>query len=203
MPSPATKIHQLHYITLSENDDTSNEVLAVSTEDGRVIFYSTTKFSQLESMESDSKPDIPICTSIGQLGGAAEDVTTRIKDFEILRMPGSQSLVAVTGSSDGAIRLWILHDAEIADGSLVQTRSMDDAVQNPEKVAAVPPSSDDTMITQVGSLLGTYEAGNRITCLKAFVMSQAESTKPNGLADGNTNSANGQGGDYESSDMGD
>ena len=188
---------------MSENDDTSNDVLAVSTEDGRVIFYSTTKLSQLESMESDSKPDIPICTSIGQLGGAAEDVTTRIKDFEILRMPGSQSLVAVTGSSDGAIRLWILHDAEIADGSLVQTRTMDDAVQKPEKVAAVPPSSDDTMITQVGSLLGTYEAGNRITCLKAFVMSQPETTKPNGLADGNTNSANGQGGDYESSDMGD
>ena len=193
----------MHYITLSENDDTSNDVLAVSTEDGRVLFYSTTRFSQVESTESDSKPDIPICTSIGQLGGPAENVTTRIKDFEILRMPESQSLVAVTGSSDGAIRLWILHDAEIADGSVVQTRSMDDAIQNPEKAAGVPPMSDGAMITQVGSLLGTYEAGNRITCLKAFVMSQPERTKPNGLAEGNTNSANGHGGNYESSDMGD
>ena len=193
----------MHYITLSENDDTSNDVLAVSTEDGRVLFYSTTRFSQVESTESDSKPDIPICTSIGQLGGPAENVTTRIKDFEILRMPESQSLVAVTGSSDGAIRLWILHDAEIADGSVVQTRSMDDAIQNPEKAAGVPPMSDGAMITQVGSLLGTYEAGNRITCLKAFVMSQPERTKPNGLAEGNTISANGHGGNYESSDMGD
>ena len=193
----------MHYITLSENDDTSNDVLAVSTEDGRVLFYSTTRFSQVESTESDSKPGIPICTSIGQLGGPAENVTTRIKDFEILRMPESQSLVAVTGSSDGAIRLWILHDAEIADGSVVQTRSMDDAIQNPEKAAGVPPMSDGAMITQVGSLLGTYEAGNRITCLKAFVMSQPERTKPNGLAEGNTNSANGHGGNYERSDMGD
>ena len=193
----------MHYVTLSEDDDTSNDVLAVSTEDGRVLFYSTTRFSQLESTESDSKPDIPICTSIGQLGGAAENVTTRIKDFEILRMPGSQSLVAVTGSSDGAIRLWMLHDAETADGSLVQTRSMDDVIQKSEKAAAVTPSSNGAMITQVGSLLGTYEAGNRITCLKAFVMSQSESTKPNGLADGNTNSANGPGDNDQSSDTGD
>lgn len=193
----------MHYIILSENDNTSNDVLAVSTEDGRVLFYSTTQFSQLESTESDSKPDIPICTSIGQLGGAAENVTTRIKDFEILRMPESQSLVAVTGSSDGAIRLWMLHEAAIADGSSVQTKSMDDAIRTPEKAAAVPPSSNGAMITQVGSLLGTYEAGNRITCLRAFVMSQPENTKPNGLADGNTNSANGPGGDYESSDTGD
>ena len=59
------------------------------------------------------------------------------------------------------------------------------------------------MITQVGSLLGTYEAGNRITCLRAFVMSQPESTKPNGLTDGNTNSAIGPSGNDQSSDTGD
>lgn len=193
----------MHYVTLSEDDDTSNDVLAVSTEDGRVLFYSTTRFSQLESTESDSKPDIPICTSIGQLGGAAENVNSRIKDFEILRIPGSRSLVIVTGSSDGAIRLWMLDDAEIADGPLVQTTSMDNVIQKTEKAAAVPPSSNGAMITQVGSLLGTYEAGNRITCLRAFVMSQPETTKLNGLADGNTNSANGPGGNYESSDTGD
>ena len=192
----------MHYVSLSD-DDTSNDVLAVSTEDGRVLFYPTTRSSQLESTESDSKTDIPICTSVGQLGGAAENVTTRIKDFEILRMPGSQSLVAVTGSSDGAIRLWMLEDAEIAGGSLVQPRFMDNVIQKSENAAAVPSSSNGAMITQVGFLLGTYEAGNRITCLRAFVMSQPEITKPNGLADGNTNSANGPGGKDQSSDTGD
>lgn len=193
----------MHYVTLSEQDDASNDVLAVSTEDGRVLFYSTTRFSQLEPTESDSKPDVPICTSIGQLGGAAENVNSRIKDFEILRIPGSRSLIVVTGSSDGAIRLWMLDDDELADGVLVQPRAMDNLIQKPEQAAAVPSSSNGAMITQVGSLLRTYEAGNRITCLRAFVMSQPESTKPNGLADGNTNSANGPGGNYESSDTGD
>ena len=193
----------MHYITLSEDEDASNDVLAVSTEDGRVLFYSTTRFFQSESAESDSMPDVPMCTSIGQLGGAAENVNSRIKDFEILRIPGSRSLIVVTGSSDGAIRLWMLDEAELADGVLVQPRSMDNFIQKSEESAAVPPSSNGAMTTQVGFLLGTYEAGNRITCLRAFVMSQPESTKPNGLADGNTNSANGPGGNYESSDTGD
>ena len=142
---------------------------------------------------------MPLCTSIGQLGGAAESVTSRIKDFEILRLPSSQSLVVVTGSSDGAIRLWMLDDAEITDSSL----SMDNDIHESENADAAPPSNDGAMTTQVGSLLGTYEAGNRITCLRAFVMSQPESTKPNGLVDGNTNRANGRGGNDQSSDTGD
>ncbi len=186
----------MRYVTVSEDDNTSNDVLAISTDDGRILFYSTARVSQPEATGSGSKPDIPICTSIGQLGGAAENVTSRIKDFEILRLPGSQSLVTVTGSSDGAIRLWILDDAEVTDSSLILAGSMDNA-------GAAPPSNDGAMITQVGSLLGTYEAGNRITCLRAFVMSKAESTKPNGLADGNTNRANGRGGNDQSSDTGD
>ena len=189
----------MHYITLSEDDKTINDVLAVSTEDGRILFYSTTRFSQSGSTES----EIPLCTSISQLGGAAEGVTSRIKDFEILRLPDSQSLFAVTGSSDGAIRLWMLDDAEITDGSLVLAGSMDNEVHDSENADAVSPSNDSAMTTQVGSLLGTYEAGNRITCLKAFIMSQPESTKPSGLVDGNTNRANGRGGNDHSSDTGD
>ena len=182
----------MRYVTVSEDDNTSNDVLAISTEDGRILFYSTARVSEPEATAPGSKPDIPLCISIGQLGGSAENVTSRIKDFEILRLPGPQSLVAVTGSSDGAIRLWILDDAEITNSS---TGSMDNDRDGSE--------NDGAMITQVGSLLGTYEAGNRITCLRAFVMSKAESTKPNGLADGNTNRANGRGGNDQSSDTGD
>ena len=193
----------MHYVTLSEDDKAINDVLAVSTEDGRILFYSTTRFSPSESTEPGSKPNIPLCTSIGQLGGAAESVTSRIKDFEILRPPGSQNLIAVTGSSDGAIRLWILDDAEITDGSLVLAGSMDNDIHDSEHAGAAPPSNDGAMTTQVGSLLGTYEAGNRITCLRAFMMSQPESTKPNGLVDGNTNRANGRAGNDQSSDTSD
>lgn len=193
----------MHYVTLSEDDKTINDVLAVSTEDGRILFYSTTRFHQLESTESGSKPDIPLCPSIGQLGGAADSVNSRIKDFEILRLPGSQILFAVTGSSDGAIRLWMLDDAEITDGSLVLAGSMDNNIHDSEDAGAASPSNDSAMTTQVGSLLGTYEAGNRITCLKAFVMSQPESPTPNGLVDGNINRANGRGGNDQSSDTGD
>lgn len=193
----------MHYVTLSEDDKTINDVLAVSTEDGRILFYSTTRLSQSEPTEFGLKPDIPLCTSIGQLGGAAENVTSRIKDFEILRSPGSQSLFAVTGSSDGAIRLWMLDDAELTDDGLLLAGSVDNDVHDSENAGAAFPSNDNAMTTQVGSLMGTYEAGNRITCLKAFIMSQPESTKPNGLVDGNTNRANGRGGNDQSSDTGD
>lgn len=193
----------MHYVTLSEDDKTINDILAVSTEDGRVLFYSTNGFSQSGCSESDSKPDIPLCTSIGQLGGAAEGVTSRIKDFEILRLPGSQSLCAVTGSSDGAICLWMLDDAELTEGAVVLAGSVGNDRHDSENAGAAFHSKDNAMTTQVGSLLGTYEAGNRITCLKAFVMSQPESTKPNGLVDGNTNRANGRAGNDQSSDTGD
>ena len=193
----------MHYVTLSEDDKTINDILAVSTEDGRILFYSTTRLSQSESSEFGSKPDVPLCTSIGQLGGAAEGVTSRIKDFEILRLPGSQSLFVVTGSSDGAIRLWMLDDAELTDGALVLAGSVDNDGHDSENAGAAFSSNDNAMTTQVGSLLGTYEAGNRITCLRAFIMSQAESAKPTGLVDGNTNRANGHAGNDQSSDSGD
>lgn len=48
-----------------------------------------------------------------------------------------------------------------------ETELGDPANSNPNEAAATPPDPK-----QIGKLLGTYEAGNRITCLKAFTMSE-------------------------------
>jgi protein MAK11 len=63
----------------------------------------------------------------------------------------------VAGSSDGAVRIWNqtffeLAVPEDANGSI-----------NSE-------GSKDTAPKQVGTLIGTVETGNRITCLGAFVV---------------------------------
>ena len=97
----------------------------------------------------------------------------------------------------------MLDDAELTDGAVVLAGSVGNDGHDSENAGAAFHSKINAMTTQVGSLLGTYEAGNRITCLKAFVMSQSESTKPKGLVDGNTNRANGRAGNGQSSDTGD
>ena len=177
-------------MTLSEDEDTTKDLLAISTEDGRILFYCTDDISPTEADVFKSKPSIPMCTAIGQLGGAAESLTGRIKDFEILKIPGLPTFFIVTGNSDGAIRIWMLDGAELVKSSAVLLGSLDKDWQNPKDSAHYSSKGPET-ITQVGSLLGTYEAGNRITCLKAFVMLQPEDSKPNVLTEGNTNRANG------------
>ena len=178
-------------MSLSEDSVANKDILAVSTEDGRILFYSTIVTSNSKSTAPSSRPEIPICEAVGQLGGAAEGLTSRIKDFEILSQPDSQSMLVVTGSSDGAIRLWLLDQAELTDKSSVLEGSMENAYESPSDVGHVNANGVST-ITQVGSLLGSYEAGNRITCLKAFVMSDPENYQAKGLANrDNVNRANG------------
>ncbi|ORY12090.1 WD40-repeat-containing domain protein [Clohesyomyces aquaticus] len=148
--SPRTKVHQLRYLPGERNKST----LAVSTEDGRVLFYDTASTTSATT-ESAKEEDIPSCTLIAQLGGPAAGITGRVKDFEILSpSPEDESsgFILITGSSDGAVRMWSLSAAEL--------QSATDASK---------PQSGFTA-NQVGRLLGTYATGNRITCLKAFVM---------------------------------
>jgi protein MAK11 len=180
----------MHYTSLSEDVTAAKDIFAISTEDGRILFYSTALTPASKRTQPGSQPHIPICEAIGQLGGAGEGLTGRIKDFEILKTINPRILLIVTGSSDGAIRLWLLDEAELTDISSV--------LQWPEhgseesKAHASNDKRSNATITQVGSLLGTYEAGNRITCLKAFVMSDPEQYKAHGLVEGNNaNRANG------------
>ena len=160
VPRPSTKVHQMAYVREVEGN-----VLAVSTEDGRILFFDTAQASGQETNGTDSKGKeaIPHAKLIAQLGGRALGVSSRIKDFSILSHPTtsapttettvSRNLVITTASSDGVIRLWSLSTGEL-------DIAREAAIAAGEKVP------------QVGHLLAQYETGNRITCLAAFVMNE-------------------------------
>lgn len=138
--APATKLHQMHFVPSSEGKN----VLAVSTEDGRVAFFDVAKAAS-EVAPENSKA-LPVCECIAQLGGKDAGVSGRTKDFEIVQIPNSSDFIFVTASSDGAVRLWKLAPGDIA------------------------PTEGSVQPTQVGSIIGALETGNRITCLGAFAM---------------------------------
>lgn len=166
LPSPMTKIHQLRYIELLTESEPTTELLAVSTEDGRIVFFSTKTEDANETMEAGGKSHLPTPGAVGQLGGKADGMTGRIKDFEILKFTAGEvpngSLLIVTGSSDGSIRLWILDGAQLS----TEHKPLNSAFSS----HGVDAKSDAPQTCQVGKLFGTYETGNRITCLKAFLM---------------------------------
>ena len=162
--------------------------MAVSTEDGRILFYDTADVVGSHITEPASKAEIPASEAICQLGGPAEGIIGRVKDFEILKPPGSEGFIVVTGSSDGAVRLWTVDASELIDEPSV-SREMNDKVSNSANSDDSKANGDATKKSatrQIGMLLGTFEAGNRITCLKAFVMSEPESLKTNGSKNGIT-----------------
>jgi protein MAK11 len=143
-------------------------VLAVSTEDGRILFFDTEAESGNTGEESDSngkrkKAEISEAKLLAQMGGRAIGIAGRVKDFTILSGKtdsddgdnGARNLIFVTGSSDGTIRLWSLSTGEL------------DVARDAATAEKAP---------QVGHLLAQYETGNRITCLKAFVMNERTDT---------------------------
>lgn len=146
----------MRYMSHSTGDDQKDDVLAVSTEDGRVVFYST---ANLQDAEADSESTIPYATPLSQVGGKQAGFPGRIKDFEILSLKeqakdGFDGFLAVTGSSDGVVRIW-----KITEKDLVLENQPKDA-KNPTR--------------QIGKLLSSYETGNRVTCLASFIMLPAE-----------------------------
>ncbi|KAJ8120470.1 hypothetical protein ONZ43_g2828 [Nemania bipapillata] len=147
MPEPRRKIHEFCYIS---TDSTDSSFLAVSTEDGKILFFST-KTDDLSSEEStsDKTPEkLPVAKLVAQLGGRGNGVTGRIKDFAICKITGQQGdeLLIPTGSSDGKVRLFRLSLKDMAEARKTKAPK------------------------QIGKLLGTYETQNRITCLSGFVM---------------------------------
>ena len=163
MPAPLTKLHQIRYVPGLG----SLHILALSTEDGRILFYNTQIVTTppTNSTETTKTVDIPICTLLAQLGGRAAGIAGRIKDFEILVLfptesSSSGNLIIITGSSDGAVRLWELNSEELHEEERIESEDADSKLNGSAAKAA----------KQVGQLVSTYETGNRITCLKAFVM---------------------------------
>jgi len=140
-----TKIHQLCYVQVEEEEDV--QVLAVSTEDGRILFYSTRTTDLVSPPSVEGKTDpLPSAKLLAQIGGKDAGLSGRVKDFTVLKLENAKDILVVSAGSDGAVRIWKLSAAK------------DVLLHSEEKVK------------QVGTLLGTYETGNRITCLKAFVM---------------------------------
>ncbi|KAL5121885.1 Protein mak11 [Pleosporales sp. CAS-2024a] len=148
-PTPRTKIHQMRYLP----SELHASLLLVSTEDGRVLVYDTSKSTSPASEEGTrkaTKDDFPSSQLVAQIGGPGAGISGRVKDFEILSLPDSTYLI-VTGSSDGTVRTWSLNTTDM--------EKQDNA--EGEGFTAKP----------VGTLLATYKTGTRITCLTAFIMS--------------------------------
>lgn len=154
-----------------------SHILAISTEDGKVIFFSTSIEDVGLVNEDSQNKAIPTAPALGQLGGKDVGVSGRIKDFIILDPPTNTNradpeygLTVVTGSSDGTIRLWQIKTSELL-GTIRQkanglARQKHQPVSSKDQVT----TQDKLPMKQIGRLLGTYETGNRITCLTAFVL---------------------------------
>ncbi|KAK4166808.1 WD40-repeat-containing domain protein [Cladorrhinum sp. PSN259] len=147
-----TKIHQFRYLELgNESEET---VLAVSTEDGRVLFFDTAEDSLKEPAEG---KELKTAKFVSQIGGKEAGLTGRVKDFTVLAMKdgeGKRSWFVVTAGSDGVLRVWKLEVEDLSSGNKEEGR-------------------------KVGKLLGAYGTQNRITCLEAFIMIP----KPDGAED--------------------
>lgn len=148
----------MKYISLAGDDDEKKDLLAVSTEDGRVIFYSTTV---LQDAEEGDDSTIPYATPVAQVGGKQAGLAGRIKDFEVLSLEEQATeirhdLLLVTGNSEGIVRVWKVNGKSLVPGKKSKG------------------SKEFKETRQTGTLLTTYETGNRITCLAAFIMLPAE-----------------------------
>ncbi|PFH58162.1 hypothetical protein XA68_14085 [Ophiocordyceps unilateralis] len=152
-----TKLHQFTYVTVDEAAELS--LLCVSTEDGRIIFFSTrAEDLSAPSNSPQGKPQtLRTARPVGQVGGRPAGINGRIKDFAAVRGDGD-ALYLAGGGSDGKIWLWRTEASQLA--GRVGTKTQAEA-------------------GQVGRLLGTYETHNRITCLTGFMML----ARPEGVED--------------------
>ncbi|KAL6250719.1 Protein mak11 [Rhinocladiella similis] len=150
LPQPLTKLHQICYFALADVAGEDVTLLAASTEDGRVLFYDTSKTTSTTNGEKSNDDAIPDAHCLVSIGGKSVGISSRLKDFEIILLPTARSaakdVVVVAASSDGTIRL--LH---VAASDLIK------ATKSPKPV-------------QLGKVIGTYATGSRITCMKAFLM---------------------------------
>jgi protein MAK11 len=158
---------------------TENPVLAASTEDGRILFWSTT---HTEPSLQSAKPGqngnggsyLPSCVFIGQLGGQDGELSRRIKDFQLIPVVNeqdttrSQSLIVTTAGSDGFVRLWVVNLEELISSN-PENKTTDDAQEKSNgMVSNVRIGSQSPR--QVGRLIGSYDTNNRITCLVGFLL---------------------------------
>lgn len=149
MGATKTKIHQMSYVPL--DDEQKLSVLAVATEDGRVMFFSTQE-EHLTTTESSKDKEATLASAklVGYVGGRDAGVSSRIKDIVTVKSEvDADALYVVGGSSDGKIRVWKLSVAELQKGCTAMNGGKE---------------------TQLGKLMGMNETQNRITCMAAYLM---------------------------------
>lgn len=157
-----TKVHQVRYHELpaapaakKEGDaaDKGVSLLAVSTDDGRIVIVSTAD-GALRPVEGADKVKEGMAPSVARpvasLGGRAEGVGSRIKDFTLVHGDDG-TLYAIGGGSDGVVRVWAVGVDELRDAAAAAAEGKD---KEPLK----------------GRLVGTYKTDNRIMCMTAYLM---------------------------------
>ncbi|KAM0515825.1 hypothetical protein ACHAPE_005904 [Trichoderma viride] len=156
MPTTKVKIHHFSYVTLVE--ETGEALLAVATENGRIMFFSTKADDLKKPEESESSETLPVAKLVGFVGG--EGVSGRIKDFVVIPSTANPGTLYVVGaSSDGKIRLWTVQVDELRE------LAKKDKVEEDEK--------------PVGVSRGMLVTHNRVTCMAAFLMLE----RPEGVED--------------------
>ncbi len=179
-----TKTHDFNYVEATLDAGNGDQklvfsLLAVATEDGRILLCSTRPEDLVpapagQPLKDDKKAAttsaLPSARLLGQVGGRAAGVTGRIKAFKVLPViegaketqQQQRAWYIVAASSSGAIRLWKLAGDELRDawtGSGATSAGSSSAA-----------GGSDVAPRQLGTLLGTYETQDRITCVEAFVM---------------------------------
>lgn len=136
MPQRLTKVHKIDYFTL----DHEKQLVAVSTEDGKVLFFDATQAPEAHE-------DIPVLSPVAYMGGEKQSIRNRIKDFQILDLAnhGFPGFLLVVGCSNGDLRLLTFNKSEL-----------------------LKPAADDGLVGTAAK--DVYTTGSRITCLVAFVM---------------------------------
>ncbi|KAL8999310.1 MAG: hypothetical protein Q9169_001855 [Polycauliona sp. 2 TL-2023] len=177
---PPSKIHQIHFVDLGLDESRYANTLAISTEDGRVVFFAANSENN-----TDHAAQMTIWPAIGRIGGGAENSGSRIKDFEYLTVQGEQKTgrapLIVTGSSDGIVGVWTLDslsNLEILQPSGHVVGASEDMNGGHRTTSDKTPA--------IGHLLGRYQTGNRITCLKAFILTEVDAKQDSVERKGNT-----------------
>lgn len=136
LPLRLTKVHQIAYFMVGSE----REFLAVSTEDGKVLFFETKSASA-------SQDSLPVVQPFAHTGGAKHGIEGRIKDFTILDLTkhGFAGRLIVVGCSDGNVKMISIAHDEV-----------------------LKPTAADGFVGAASTT--SYSTGSRITCLTAFVM---------------------------------
>ncbi|KAI9893567.1 MAG: p21-activated protein kinase-interacting protein 1-like protein [Vezdaea aestivalis] len=170
-PTPRTKVHKSRYITIPNPTKPSSDVisttepptisvLALSTEDGRVLLYNT---AQLPPNSGTDEPE-PLLDPMYVLNTHGP----RIKDFVYLE--DATPPVFVTAGSEGGLQAWMLdlsQQGQVTNGTVIENGVTKESEVDGEDGASRRDFG-------VGVLMGEFDVGRRITCLEGFVMDDGD-----------------------------